>query len=117
MQVEMRAPGRGHSSITVGTQAGGQGIVYPVSDSGIASVHPSHVAAVRALSFTLCADENPEVPAIASLSAEDWAAVQEFKKLQAKSAIDLKAKADADAAAAAKAEVASQAAQAAIAKK
>jgi hypothetical protein len=117
MQVDMRAPGRGHKNITIGTPDGGQGLVYHVSDTGIASVHSSHVAAVKALGFTLCADENPEAPPIASLSEEDWAAVREFKKLQAKAAIEAKAKEEAEALQAAKAEAASKAAQAAIAKK
>jgi hypothetical protein len=117
MQVAMRAPGRNHSSISIGTPMGGEGIVYPVSSTGVATVHESHVAAAKALGFTLCADENPEVPAIASLDEETWRAVQEFKKLQARAAIDAKASEEASAAMASKLEAASKAAQAAIAKK
>jgi hypothetical protein len=114
MQVAMRAPGRGHNSVTIGTPEGGPGIVYPVSETGVATVHVSHQAALRSLGFRPCSEETPDVPAIAALSAEDWRAVQEFKKLQLQAEMSSKAIESADAAEKTKQENASKAAQAAV---
>jgi hypothetical protein len=115
MQVDMRAPGRGHSSITIGTPDGGQGIVYPVSSTGVATVHSSHVAAAKGLGFTLCSAETADAPPVASYSAEDYRAMLEYKKYQAKGDADAKASEDAQAADKAKSEQATKSAQAAAA--
>lgn len=112
-QIAMRAPGRNYNSISIGSPNGGDAIKYSVDKEGLALVHSSHEAAVRSLGFTPCADETPDVPAIAALSAEDWAAVQEYKKLQAQAAIAAKATEAAEAVDKAKTEAAQRAAQAA----
>lgn len=114
MQVAMRAPGRGFKNeISVGTPEGGEGFKIPINAEGVALVHSAHVAAVKALGFRPCSEENPNVPAIASLSEDDWAAVQEFKRLQAKAERDAKATESAEAADKAKAENVAKVAQAA----
>ena len=86
-QVAMRAPGRGYSSATVEGQFN-----YKVDSYGVALVHGAHVKAMRMLGFTLCTEESPDAPSVASLSEDDWKAYQAFKREQAE-----KAKAEAEA--------------------
>lgn len=112
-QVAMRAPGRGHSSISIGTPDGGVPIKYSVDSYGVANVHVSHEAAVRALGFTRCEDEKPEAPPVASLSAEDWAGAQEYMKLKAQAEAKAKATESAESAEKTRTENAQRSAQAA----
>lgn len=114
MQVALRAPGRGYTTVSVGTPEGGDPVSYPVSDTGVAVVHSSHVAAAKSLGFKLCSEENPEAPPVAAYSAEDFRAMKEFKKLMAATESDAKAKADAEVADKAKSDQASKTAAAAL---
>ena len=82
-QVAMRAGQRNTGNVTIGSPDGAH-IQYKCNDQGVVLVHEAHVKALKSLGFHKCSDENPAVPAIASLSEEDWAGFNAFRLEQAK---------------------------------